>query len=72
MTIRYLHSKEDVDVITVNGLNLDQDIVHTLMDETIEVQKTFTVKTVAKSLTTSGTINGIDLKSYKIEVTPFY
>lgn len=69
MTIRYLHCKRDVDVFTVNGLNLELDFVHTLLDETIEAEKTFTLKTVTKSLFTNGTINGIDLKSYKIEVT---
>lgn len=68
MTIRYLHSKKDVDVFTVNGLNLELDFVHTLLDETIEAEKTFSFKTVTKSLFTHGTINGIDLKSYKMEV----
>lgn len=69
MTIRYLHSKKDVDVMTVNGLNLDFDVIHTILDETIEAKKTFIFKTVTKSMITNGTINGIDLKSYKIEVT---
>lgn len=64
----YIHFKNDLDVQTANGLNLDVDFVHTHFDEVIEAPKTFSFETEFQSLRTNGTVNGMDLNSFKVEV----
>lgn len=69
MTANVLHFKRDLDVGKMDGLDLELDVVHSFSDEVIESSKTFQFETVFKSLkTTDGTINGMNLKSFEIEV----